>query len=412
MMLLRSRTRQLAKSTPLSRHCQRSCYSVCSGKIPVFRFGTSISTTNLHKRHVSSLATEPFTRLVQSLKSTNQTCTIVESSCGGLISSSLMGVPGSSAVYFGGTVAYNTRKSGRLLCGDEELHKSLLSGASANDNDEKLLDEHSDLSEEARKYIKSKLHWTREAAIKYCQHVDTDFAIAEGGATGPTFRPKGLNNGFAVLALAGRNKDGDVVILGQKIIRSTHANREENMRLFADSAAGLCLETLGHSYTSVGESNDTNANNSLDSCMGFLDRSSHLRNNADEMRKLNSDPNAVHVVVRGTDEVMFSTPTELAFPTLSNLIEGGTIDKEALKLRTFLGRLGPSQTPVYAIFLNKDTTYNGGGYFATIRSHAPMLKPLHNELALTASAYVNWQRSHRYCHICGSLLEYIHGGTV
>ncbi|KAL3803248.1 hypothetical protein ACHAWO_005605 [Cyclotella atomus] len=410
MLLLRSRTRQLLASTRLSWHCSRSCCSVSSCKFPSFKLGTSISNTIL-KRDASSLATEPFTRLVQSLKSTNQTCTIIESSCGGLISSSLMSVPGSSAVYFGGTVAYNTRMSGKLLCGDEELHKSLLSGPSVNSDDDKLLDEHSDLSEGARKYIKSKLHWTREVAIKYCQHVNTDFAIAEGGATGPTFRPKGLINGFAVLALAGRDKDGHVAILGQKIIRSTHAIREENMRFFADSAAELCLETLGHSHVSVRETNDTNAMISLEACRLLLDRSSHLRNNADVIQKFNADPNAMHVVVRGTDEVLFSNPTELALPTLSTIVDDGTIHEEALNHRTFLGRLGPAQTPIYAIFLHKDTTYNKGGYFATTRSHAPMLGPLHNELALTASAYVNWQKSHRYCHICGSALEYVHGGT-
>ena len=57
-----------------------------------------------HSLPQKSLATPPFQKLVESLKSTGQTCTIIESSCGGLISSSLMSVPGSSKVYFGGTV--------------------------------------------------------------------------------------------------------------------------------------------------------------------------------------------------------------------------------------------------------------------------------------------------------------------
>lgn len=133
----------------------------------------------------SSMATTSFQSLVQSLKSTKQTCTIIESSCGGLISSSLMSVPGSSAVYYGGTVAYNTKKSGKLLCGDEELHGRLLNAPSAAAvNDEDLLDAHPDLSEEAREYVKSKLHWTRQTALSYCDHVQTDFAIAEGESFG------------------------------------------------------------------------------------------------------------------------------------------------------------------------------------------------------------------------------------
>ena len=32
-------------------------------------------------------------------------------------------------------------------------------------------------------------------------------AIAEGGATGPTFRPEGMNKGFAVLTIAGRKME-------------------------------------------------------------------------------------------------------------------------------------------------------------------------------------------------------------
>ncbi len=40
-----------------------------------------------------------------------------------------------------------------------------------------------------------------------------------------------------------------------------------------------------------------------------------------------------------------------------------------------------------------------------------MLNPIHNELALTATAYFNWQDTHQYCSMCGSPLEFIQGGT-
>ena len=39
--------------------------------------------------------------------------------------------------------------------------------------------------------------------------MDTNFAIAEGGATGPTFNPEGMKAGFAVLAIAGRKSGQD-----------------------------------------------------------------------------------------------------------------------------------------------------------------------------------------------------------
>ena len=54
----------------------------------------------LSSSRFSSLSTSPFIELVDKLKKTNKVCTVIESSCGGLISSSLMAVPGSSKVYW------------------------------------------------------------------------------------------------------------------------------------------------------------------------------------------------------------------------------------------------------------------------------------------------------------------------
>ena len=62
--------------------------------------GYNTNHRSMFLRSISSLATPPFKELVDKLKNTNQTCTIIESSCGGLISSSLMSVPGSSRVYW------------------------------------------------------------------------------------------------------------------------------------------------------------------------------------------------------------------------------------------------------------------------------------------------------------------------
>ena len=53
----------------------------------------------LSSSRFSSLSTSPFIELVDKLKKTNKVCTVIESSCGGLISSSLT-VPGSSKVYW------------------------------------------------------------------------------------------------------------------------------------------------------------------------------------------------------------------------------------------------------------------------------------------------------------------------
>ena len=376
----------------------------------------------------SSLATQPFQRLVETLKSSTQTCTIIESSCGGLISSSLMSVPGSSRVYFGGTVAYSTKRAGKLLCGDEELHDRLLKSTSpaASDDDKMMIigvEEH--LSEETKAYIQSKVKWTQEAALSYCKHMDTDFAIAEGGATGPTFHPEGMKAGFAVLAVAGRRSgQDDVEILAQKLVLSTHGDREINMRLYADAAAELCVEAMNIANPSIEmtteqpdthqEVQSTNVTDKL-----YLDRSSHLRSDAEVMKELYNRSDAQHVIVKGASEVLFGSGDQLSLPTLEQpflgtLFETDDAKKEALENRTFLGRLGDEQTPLFAMYLPEDTNVSSdsnSSYFANTRSRAPMLSPLHNEIALTATAYVNWRDSHRFCTRCGSPVEFVQGGT-
>ncbi|KAL7447068.1 hypothetical protein ACHAXM_010739 [Skeletonema potamos] len=392
------------------------------------------------KRQISSvdsqsLATQPFQRLVETLKSSAQTCTIIESSCGGLISSSLMSVPGSSRVYFGGTVAYSTKRAGKLLCGDKQLHDRLLKSTSsaAIDNDDKMVvDVQEHLTEETKAYIQSKLKWTKEAALSYCKHMDTDFAIAEGGATGPTFHPSGMKSGFAVLAIAGRRRgQDDVEILAQKVVHSAHGNRELNMRLYADAAAELCVEAMTIANPSLAmttEQPDTDHHHVQSTSVTdelFLDRSSHLRNNTEVMKELYSRPDAQHVVLKGASELLFGSHSQLSLPTMEHfqsdtflkaLFESDGAKKEALENRTFIGRLGDEQTPLFALFLPEDANAcsdnnNSSPYFANTRSRAPMLSSLHNEIALTATAYVNWKASHRFCTRCGSSVEFVQGGT-
>jgi len=375
------------------------------------------------KRESTSFATPLFQSLVERLKSNKQTCTVVESSCGGLISASLMSVPGSSTVYFGGTVAYSTKRSGKLLCGDEDLHKRLLNVSPENkpidSNPENWHNLHFDpmLSEETQQYIQSKIQWTREAALAYCRHLDTDFAIAEGGATGPTFRPEGMKAGFAVLAVAGHRKGSDEIeILAQRVVYSDSADRTDNMRLFADSAADLCIEVLNAGPEVSADVNGisteyTQMDDEWDATETLLfDRSSGIRNNSEIMKDFYQRPDAMHVVVRGATEVLFATSKELALAPYKDI--HGTYATTFFDRRTFLGRLGPEQTPLFALFLPEDAaTPDEKSYFANTRTRAPMLTPLHNELALTATAYINWQKTHQYCNVCGSPLELIYGGT-
>jgi len=82
----------------------------------------------------------------------------------------------------GGTVAYNTKKSGKLLVpGDDQLHNRLLDASSTarticdNDIEERGINIPRDISEEAKHYIRSKVISTSESALSYCREMGTDF---------------------------------------------------------------------------------------------------------------------------------------------------------------------------------------------------------------------------------------------
>ena len=78
-------------------------------------------------------------------------------------------------------MAYNTKKSGKLLVSsDEDLHGRLLAASSpapsmSNDIILDGFDIPSNMTEEAKQYVSSKVKSTREAALSYCKHMGTDF---------------------------------------------------------------------------------------------------------------------------------------------------------------------------------------------------------------------------------------------
>lgn len=180
-----------------------------------------------------SLRSKQFTRLVSGLRDLGKKCTVIESCCGGLISSSIMAEPGSSAVYYGGSIAYNTRNAKKLLLNDSDLHGKLIQPTIPIDGES-----------EGDAYVRSKLKWTAESAVAFCKQMHVDYAIAEGGAAGPTFRPEGLNTGFAAIAIAGRDQKGEVQLLKQKVFHSAHSNREQNMRFFAGKVRWITSSNL------------------------------------------------------------------------------------------------------------------------------------------------------------------------
>ena len=145
-------------------------------------------------------------QIADRLRQRGETIAVAESSTGGLISASLLAVPGASAYFLGGAVVY-TRQARRGLLSIEDA--AMVGIRSASEPYAALL---------------ARTVRERHGAI---------WGLAETGATGPTGNRYGDPAGHACIALAGPS---DRVLT----IRTGSADRRANMESFAVKA----LETL------------------------------------------------------------------------------------------------------------------------------------------------------------------------
>ena len=147
------------------------------------------------------------------LKQHQHTIAVTESSCGGLISASLVAVPGASDYYRGGAVVY-TREAQEGLLGVPE---SAMAGMRA--------------STEAYALLNSRT--VRES-------LGTTWALSETGASGPTGNRYGDAAGHACIAVVGPIERSITVETGS-------ADREANMWTFAKAALELLEQCVKES---------------------------------------------------------------------------------------------------------------------------------------------------------------------
>src|SRR5882757_6252032 len=139
-----------------------------------------------------------------------QTIAVAESSTGGLISASLLAVPGASAYFLGGAVVY-TRDARRILM---------------------------DIPDEAMKGIRSASEpYAKLLASQMRKRFATDWGLSETGATGPTGNRYGDAAGHSCIAVDGAK--GAVFTL-----ETGSADRQANMQEFAKTALELLLKNL------------------------------------------------------------------------------------------------------------------------------------------------------------------------
>ena len=154
--------------------------------------------------------TEMSSSLGELLKRTGQTLSVSESAGGGLISATLVAVPGASAYYVGGVVVY-TRIAQRGLL---QVPDQAMEGIRASSEPYAILN-----------------------ARTVRESLGTTWALSETGASGPTGNRYGDSAGHSCIAVAGPVERAITVETGD-------SDREANMWKFAAAALKLLEECV------------------------------------------------------------------------------------------------------------------------------------------------------------------------
>ena len=139
-----------------------------------------------------------------------ETVAVGESSAGGLVSASLLAVPGASKYFMGGGVIYTHRARKRLVKIDFKDHPGVRSSSEP--------------------YASLLAGSVREL-------LSATWGLAETGAAGPTGNSYGDDAGHTCVAVAGPVTD-------VRTLETASSDREANMWAFTDEALELFIECL------------------------------------------------------------------------------------------------------------------------------------------------------------------------
>ena len=139
-----------------------------------------------------------------------ETVAVAESSAGGLISAAMLGVPGASAYFVGGSVVY----TGKARMGLLGLTREAVAGVRSASEPYALI-----LARTVR------------------ENLGTSWGLAETGAAGPSGNGYGDPAGHTCLAVSGRSDTAAT-------LRTGSSDRQSNMTAFAAAALDLLLAAL------------------------------------------------------------------------------------------------------------------------------------------------------------------------
>ena len=148
--------------------------------------------------------------IAEQLTRRKETIAVAESSAGGLISAALLEVPGASAYFLGGAVAYTRQAREALL----QIPAAALEGITPSTEAYALL-----LARTAR------------------QRLSATWGLAETGTAGPSGSRYGFNAGRVCVAISGPVEKA-------LLLETGHADRSVNMQAFAGAALVLLKEAL------------------------------------------------------------------------------------------------------------------------------------------------------------------------
>ncbi len=157
------------------------------------------------------------TRIGEILRERDESISVAEGSCGGLLSAALVAVPGASNFYVGGAVLYTGPAFEEILGKDREALKGLRGSTEP-----------------------FSLALARIVRRKF----DTTWAIGETGASGPTGNRYGDAPGHVALAVAGPVEKTQILETGRD-------DRQENMWLFAAAALELVERALAEAAAAL-----------------------------------------------------------------------------------------------------------------------------------------------------------------
>lgn len=147
------------------------------------------------------------------LKDKGHTVAVAESSCGGLISASLVAVPGASAYYVGGSTVYTRVAQKGLL----DVPDGAMEGKRASTEEYALMN-----------------------ASRIRESLGTTWGLAETGASGPTGNRYGDASGHACFAVVGPVERAFT-------LETADTDREANMWVFAHAALDLLEKCIQES---------------------------------------------------------------------------------------------------------------------------------------------------------------------